>query len=62
MLSSCTVCLGDYTEDEDVRVLPCRHNFHSMCTLSFCVTAIAELIPAQASRSGLLSIRRVPCV
>jgi hypothetical protein len=29
--SSCGICLSDYEEGEDVRMLPCRHYFHCAC-------------------------------
>jgi len=27
----CAICLSDYTEDEELRDLPCGHHFHSTC-------------------------------
>eukprot|EP00918_Siedleckia_nematoides_P080390 GHVU01176362.1.p1 GENE.GHVU01176362.1~~GHVU01176362.1.p1 ORF type:complete len:358 (-),score=64.65 GHVU01176362.1:219-1292(-) len=30
-LSSCAVCLGDFEDDEEVRLLPCRHVYHRFC-------------------------------
>jgi len=27
----CLICLGDYEEDEDIRILTCRHAFHQPC-------------------------------
>lgn len=31
MQSSCSICLSDFKEDEDVKMLPCRHCFHQTC-------------------------------
>lgn len=27
----CSICLEDYTKDEDVKFLPCKHNYHAKC-------------------------------
>ncbi|KAJ7079369.1 hypothetical protein C8R43DRAFT_910164, partial [Mycena crocata] len=27
----CLICLDDYTEEDDIRVLSCRHAFHMDC-------------------------------
>jgi hypothetical protein len=29
--TTCMVCLGDFEENDDVRILPCRHVFHLGC-------------------------------
>ena len=29
----CPVCLGPYEEEEKIREMPCRHNFHTKCLL-----------------------------
>lgn len=28
---SCTVCMSDYEEGEDLKLLPCFHRFHDKC-------------------------------
>ena len=29
--TECTICLGDFADDDEVRALPCVHIFHSAC-------------------------------
>ncbi|DAZ98754.1 TPA: hypothetical protein N0F65_003810 [Lagenidium giganteum] len=29
--ASCEICLDDYEEGEELRLLPCRHHFHQSC-------------------------------
>ena len=29
--TSCPICQGEYEEDDDVKELPCGHEFHSIC-------------------------------
>jgi hypothetical protein len=29
--SACTICLENFVEEEDVRMLPCAHTFHLVC-------------------------------
>lgn len=30
-LQTCVICLGEYEEGEEVRMLPCMHLFHAPC-------------------------------
>eukprot|EP00434_Breviolum_minutum_P038960 symbB.v1.2.034573.t1/scaffold4486.1/size39079/2 len=34
---SCAVCLSNYTNDEELRVLPCGHRFHCDCVLTLLI-------------------------
>jgi len=36
--SVCSVCLGDFCDEEDVRVTQCRHVFHASCIEEWAVT------------------------
>lgn len=36
--SVCSVCLGDFIDEEDVRVTQCRHVFHASCIEEWAVT------------------------
>lgn len=29
--AQCSICLTDYTEDDKVKILPCKHHFHCNC-------------------------------
>lgn len=44
----CAICLSDYQEGEELRVLPCQHMFHPPCTFSIIGTT-----PSSSSSSSM---------
>ena len=31
LMCSCVICMTEYEENEDIKVLPCSHEFHVPC-------------------------------
>jgi len=59
---SCTICLGDYESDEELRLLPCGHCFHAECVDAWlqinsicpmCKVDVYDLYLQQAKKSAL---------
>ena len=36
--TTCAICLEDYTKGQEIRTLPCMHNFHSACVDKWLLT------------------------
>ena len=44
--SRCVICLMDFEQKQQVRILPCHHEYHSKCIdkwLKVCVTLVSFL-------------------
>lgn len=41
--SSCSICLGEYSEDDEIMKLPCSHFFHSACITEW--ACLSQLCP-----------------
>ena len=60
--TQCQICLCDYEEGDDVRVLPCMHAFHAVCTESWlrvrlqCPNCLADMLQLLSNPSPVSSI------
>lgn len=60
---TCAVCLTDFTGEDDVKVLPCRHMFHPrMCLRCQCPPSTCDGVVCQlASTRGWHAVWCAPC-
>ncbi|TPX31242.1 hypothetical protein SmJEL517_g05383 [Synchytrium microbalum] len=59
----CAICLDDYEDDEELRILPCFHEFHVKCIdpwlltrSSTCPSCKAEIAPEPTETTPLLDV------
>lgn len=56
--TQCSICLGDFEADEEVRRMPCRHTFHADCIENWiklkhsCPLCVAPITTENSSSSG----------
>ncbi|XP_065055112.1 E3 ubiquitin-protein ligase znrf3-like [Rhopilema esculentum] len=66
-IRSCAICLEEFSEGQDIRIVPCRHEFHkscvdpwllSNCTCPLCMLNIVEPFDRKRRSNSLRNQRR----